>query len=246
MVRSSLLLAAVLTGIGLPGCKPGEEEQAPPPAASVSELFSILAMEGADGVSGRLDQFLPPGARALKLGDSRAAVREERDRHYTGGAMEGPEGSLIELHGSGVGSYAERVRRGSLLPLDRLEVSFNGKNQVSGLRFNTEYGTVTREVILELSSLLGQIFGTPDHVFDLRQREIVGMQWVAGEGRVRLWFREPRGDRVTAHLQIEDPQEMMSDTAMNLDVALAKERPPKEVAAFLEPFLEEALGEDGQ
>ena len=39
---------------------------------------------------------------------------------------------------------------------------------------------------------------------------------------------------------------MMSDTAMNLDVALAKERPPKEVAAFLEPFLEEALGEDGQ
>ena len=246
MVRGGLLLAAMMTGIGLPGCKSSEEEEKIPPGTTDSEMFGIPARAGAAGFSGRLNDFFPPGFSELKLGDSRALVREVRGRHYAGVAMEGPDGSVIELHGSGSGSYAERVRRGSLLPLDRLEVSFNNMNRVSGLLVSTEYGTVTREVILALSGLLEEVFGAPDHVFNLRQREIVGMQWVAGEGRVRLWFRESRGDRVTAHLQVEDPQEMMTDTALNLDVALAKEDAPAELNGFLEPFLREALAEDAE
>ena len=244
MARGGLLLAAVLTWIGLPGCKSSEEKQTASPGTSDPEVFGIPAQHGGPVVSGKLDRFLPPGIGELRLGDSRAEVKERRGSHYNGKGMDGPDGSFIELHGSGSGSYAERVRRGSPLPLDRVEVFFNSKNRVSGLQLNTEYGMVTGRTILELSGLLVQIFGTPDHVFELRQREIVGMQWVSDKGRVRLWFREPRGHRVTAYLQVEDPPEMMTDTALNRDVAQAKEEGTEEVAAFLAPFLEDVFREE--
>ena len=244
MVRGSLLLAGVLTGIGSWGCQSREDEETTLPVSAAPEVFGIPSRQDVAGVSGNFDRFLPPGIGELKLGDSRAGVKEQRGLYYAGKPMAGPDGSSIELHGSGTGSYAERVRRGSSVPLDRVEVSFNREDRLSGLQLNTEYGAITREVILDLSSLLVEVFGQPDHVFDVRQREIVGMQWVAPEGRVRLWFREPRGGNVRAYLQVEDPQEMMTDTALNLDVALAKEGAAGEVAAFLKPFMEEALVEE--
>lgn len=176
----------------------------------------------------------------------REEVVKQRAAHYDGEKMEGPNVSVIELHGSGAGGYAERLRRGSKVPLDRLEISFKGKGgSVSELWMSTEYGTLSREVVLELTSSLESFYGPPTHVFELRMGEEFGMQWVTEQGRARLWFNNIAGAKPVAQLQIEDPAEMMSDTALNKDVILQKKAPPADLATFLAPLLEQMFSSEG-
>jgi hypothetical protein len=246
IVSCCALVGAVL---GVTGCerKEQEEQETALPSATGFALFGIPArrQEGGAGLP-ELDGVLPPGVRGLKLGASRAEVRNQRVAHYGGESMSGPLGSLIELHGSGSGSYAERLRRGSPVPLDRLEVFFGtGGEGVRAIRMNTEYGRMSRDVVLELGGALGKILGEPDHVFDLRQGEVAGMQWISGEGRIRLWFHDPPGSPVVGQLSIENPQEMMTDTALNRDVVLEKRGVQEDAATFLKAFLERALPENG-